>query len=346
MAFTNGKLVTDAVAAEKQPLDGDLTTIAGLTATTDSFIQAKSSAWAARTIAQVKTDLGLTGTNSGDQTITLTGVVTGSGTGSFATSFAADPVFSGSIYLGTATNVSGVGAAGFQVQGVGTAGNATIARFSNNITGPILSFAKSRAAAINTYTILTAGDIMGNLEFYGADGSTEILGARLQVFNFGTPAAGDVRAGFRFATGSGPGAVTVRLAIDATTITASLPITSTGSILSLGTGGVGYGSGAGGTVTQATNKATGVTLNKASGRITTNAAALAAGASVEFTLTNSEIGVEDVVGVNVQSPVSKYTVTVVGTTAGTCILRLTNYTGGSLSEAVLINFAVMKVAIT
>lgn len=51
-----------------QPLDTDLTTIAGLTATTDSFMQAKGSAWAARTIAQVKTDLGLTGTNSGDQT--------------------------------------------------------------------------------------------------------------------------------------------------------------------------------------------------------------------------------------------------------------------------------------
>jgi hypothetical protein len=52
----------------KQPLDSDLTTIAGLTATTDSFMQAKGSAWAARTIAQVKTDLGLAGNNTGDQT--------------------------------------------------------------------------------------------------------------------------------------------------------------------------------------------------------------------------------------------------------------------------------------
>lgn len=51
----------------KQNLDADLTTIAGLTATTDSFLQSKASAWAARTIAQVKTDLGLIGTNSGDQ---------------------------------------------------------------------------------------------------------------------------------------------------------------------------------------------------------------------------------------------------------------------------------------
>jgi hypothetical protein len=63
-------LVTDL--AGKQPLDSDLTTIAGLTATTDSFLQAKSSAWASRTVAQVKTDLGLTGTNAGDVTLTGT----------------------------------------------------------------------------------------------------------------------------------------------------------------------------------------------------------------------------------------------------------------------------------
>lgn len=46
--------ITDA-----QPLDSDLTTIAGLTATTDNFMQAKAGAWASRTIAQVKVDLGI-----------------------------------------------------------------------------------------------------------------------------------------------------------------------------------------------------------------------------------------------------------------------------------------------
>lgn len=40
-----------------QPLDADLTTIAGLTATTDNFMQAKSSAWASRTPTQVTADL-------------------------------------------------------------------------------------------------------------------------------------------------------------------------------------------------------------------------------------------------------------------------------------------------
>lgn len=51
--------VTTALG-DYQPLDADLTTIAGLTATTDNFLQAKSSAWTTRTPAQVKTDLALT----------------------------------------------------------------------------------------------------------------------------------------------------------------------------------------------------------------------------------------------------------------------------------------------
>lgn len=62
-----GKGVTSAIQTQldgKQPLDSDLTTIAGLTATTDNFIVSVASAWASRTSAQVRTTLGLViGTN-------------------------------------------------------------------------------------------------------------------------------------------------------------------------------------------------------------------------------------------------------------------------------------------
>lgn len=54
----DGNAVFDALAL-KQPLDGDLTTIAGLTATTDNIIQSVGSAWASRTPTQVKTALSL-----------------------------------------------------------------------------------------------------------------------------------------------------------------------------------------------------------------------------------------------------------------------------------------------
>lgn len=97
---------TQTALDAKQPLDSDLTTIAGLTATTDNFMQAKGSAWASRTVAQVKTDLGLSGTNSGDQTITLTGDVTGSGTGSFATDIAAGAIVNADVNASAAIGLS------------------------------------------------------------------------------------------------------------------------------------------------------------------------------------------------------------------------------------------------
>lgn len=50
-----------AIGTNVQAYDADLATIAGLTATTDNFIQAKSSAWASRTVAQVSADLQGTG---------------------------------------------------------------------------------------------------------------------------------------------------------------------------------------------------------------------------------------------------------------------------------------------
>jgi hypothetical protein len=50
---------TQTALNAKQPLDADLTTIAGLTATTDNIIQSVAGAWDSRTPAQVKTALSL-----------------------------------------------------------------------------------------------------------------------------------------------------------------------------------------------------------------------------------------------------------------------------------------------
>ena len=71
-------------------IDNNVVTLAKMAdMATSSLIYRKTAGSGApevNTLATLKTDLGLTGTNSGDQTITLTGMVTGSGTGSFATS--------------------------------------------------------------------------------------------------------------------------------------------------------------------------------------------------------------------------------------------------------------------
>lgn len=113
-----------------------------------------------------------------------------------------------------------------------------------------------------------------------------------------------------------------------------------------GTNGFGYnaGSGAGGTIAQGTDKSTGVTLNKSTGQITMQATALNTNTSVTFTFTNSTIVATDVVIVNITSAASanSYVVTVDQVSAGSCRIHLRNVSGGSLSEALVLNFAVIK----
>ena len=100
----------------------------------------------------------------------------------------------------------------------------------------------------------------------------------------------------------------------------------------------------GGTVTQASSKATGVTLNKPSGQITMNNAALADAAEVTFTVTNSEIAAPDVVVVNHGSAgtAGAYTVNVSAIAAGSFKVTVGNVSGSSKSEAIVLNFVALK----
>jgi hypothetical protein len=109
------------------------------------------------------------------------------------------------------------------------------------------------------------------------------------------------------------------------------------------TAGIGYAIGAGGTVTQATSKATGVALSKASGAITLNAAALAAGTIVSFVLTNTAIAATDVLILNHISggTPGAYSLNA-RAAAGSATIDVRNNTAGSLSEAIVIQFAVIK----
>ena len=106
---------------------------------------------------------------------------------------------------------------------------------------------------------------------------------------------------------------------------------------------IGYATAAQGTVTQATDKSTGVTLNKSAGRITMNAASLAANTAVSFTLTNSGISTNDAIIVNVSGggTAAAYTTYISSMTAGSAVVTLRNLTGGALAEAVVLNFAII-----
>jgi threonine dehydratase len=106
---------------------------------------------------------------------------------------------------------------------------------------------------------------------------------------------------------------------------------------------IGYAAAAQGAVTQATSKSTGVTLNKSAGQITLNNAALAAGATAIFTLTNNVITAKDVLIVNVGSGGTSgaYWPYVANVSAGTAVIGVYNNTAGSLSEAIVVNFAII-----
>ena len=106
---------------------------------------------------------------------------------------------------------------------------------------------------------------------------------------------------------------------------------------------LGYTAEAQGTVTQATDKSTGVTLNRSMGRITMNAASLAASTAVTFTLTNSLIGANDVLSVHASSGATAgaYIAYVTSLTAGSCVIALRNLTAGALAEAVVLNFTII-----
>lgn len=121
-------------------------------------------------------------------------------------------------------------------------------------------------------------------------------------------------------------------------------IQNAGVVSKSATQGVGYATGAGGIVTQLTSKSTGATLNTMCGTITMNNASLANATAVRFTLTNSQIAATDVVVTSFKSgnTASSYILSTDAVATGSCIFMLYNFTGGSLAEAVVFNFAVIR----
>jgi hypothetical protein len=107
---------------------------------------------------------------------------------------------------------------------------------------------------------------------------------------------------------------------------------------------LGYTAAAQGTVTQLTDKSTAVTLNKSAGRITMNNASLTTATNATFTLNNSLISANDTVILTIsggQATPGSYNVFANGLAAGSVSISLRNISGGTLSEAVVINFALI-----
>jgi len=132
-----------------------------------------------------------------------------------------------------------------------------------------------------------------------------------------------------------------------TNSTERMRIDANGNVIVTSPAGLGYGAGAGGTVTQATSKSTAVTLNKPCGQITMHNAALAAGVGVSFNLNNSIFdAANDCMILTGNDFAYNYRLEVTTSASNQVRILVTNTTAGSLSEAVKIRFAIIKGAIS
>jgi hypothetical protein len=113
--------------------------------------------------------------------------------------------------------------------------------------------------------------------------------------------------------------------------------------MTLSSGSLGYAAGNGGTVIQSTSKTQPVNLNEPSGEITMDGAALAAGAIVSFTFNNTAIAATDVLILNHVSAgtLGAYSLNA-ACAASSAVVYVRNNTAGSLSEAIVLRFAVFK----
>lgn len=105
-------------------------------------------------------------------------------------------------------------------------------------------------------------------------------------------------------------------------------------------GTAGYGPTTGGTVTQATSRTTGVTINKPTGQITLVSAA-GTTSWQSFTVTNSTVASTDVIIVNQDSGTDLYQLFVTNVAAGSFRITFAT-TGGTTTEQPVFGFAVIK----
>ena len=258
----------------------------------------------------------------------------------------------------------GVGIAGNLYVGGNIVGNITVTGISltGNVTGGnfITSGIVTAVGNVTGGNINTAGLVSATGNITGGNvntGQLSLSGNVISVLNVtGNVNGGNIRSpGIITAAGNVTGGniitngalITPGSSINTNIVTTG-NITSTGTlgIQSTGAGKVGYGTGTGGTVTQLTNKSTGVTLDKQSGEITTSNATLNGDASVTFALTNSTIANTDVMIINHVSggTLGRYTFTPAcnNGSANITIHNVVGGGGGAEGAALVLRYVVIK----
>lgn len=262
------------------------------------------------------------------------------------------------------------------VQGSSSSGMARPSVGTSRVTGEISGYSTTALSADDGFLRLSAGGgtTAGTKTYIDLSGYSSI-GDMNENIVFGTQATERMRLtgslvtfggtsssypalkrnstalNVRLADDSGDAALTAAAITSSGTVTATAvtssgaisgtSITGSGAVLSSSpSAGVGYTTGAGGTVTQITSRTTSVTLNKTTGAITLCSAAGTASWQV-FSLINSAIATNDVVHISQQAGADKYMVFVISTLPGSCSIAFAT-TGGTTTEQPVFNFVVLK----
>ena len=125
---------------------------------------------------------------------------------------------SGRLLVGTSSgrSIDGINAA-MQVEGTTTATSAiNLTRNANSQSSAFLQFAKSRGTSNGSSTVVQNGDVLGYIQFAGADGTdVETIAANIRADVDGTPGANDMPGRLVFSTtADGASSPTERLRID------------------------------------------------------------------------------------------------------------------------------------
>jgi hypothetical protein len=224
--------------------------------------------------------------------------------------------------------------------------------FSNS-TASNQSFSFGRTSAENAFSLnVTAAseraDICGNALRIALDTSSLTFNnGNIGTSTFAGAATFSQAVTFNGATDSNAAAVFDSTAdfngavtLDSTvTASAGLSVTSASAPL-------GYATGAGGTVTQATSRTQPVTINKTCGAITTHTTSLAAAGEATFTVNNDTVNATDTVVLSIKSGAVATPLAWVSAVANDSFNITISNLHASTAEtgAIVINFAVIKAA--
>ena len=239
------------------------------------------------------------------------------------------------------TGIAGVtGSAGVQgTTGVAGATGAAGSNAAGSLTGTTL------AATVVTSSLTSVGTLTG-----GGTGAGFIIALTTSTVTGTLPAANYPALTGDVTTAAGAVATVIKPSVSLTTPIignasgTSLSVSAT--VGSAGVGGIGYLSGAGGATTQATSKATGVTMNKICGTITLSGVTLNANTTATFVFTNSTIGANDLIALNHASAGTAGAYFLTGRAAsGSASIDVRNHTSGNLAEAIVLRYAVIKAVV-